>query len=54
MEQKPHQTLAAPGLLEPETIQLLQDNPGQISLLDALIYNTRKRIIKLGGDPDKA
>jgi len=52
MEQILH-PLAKAGNLEAETIQLLQNNPDRIPLLDALIYNTRMRIRKLGGDPDK-
>lgn len=52
MEQKLY-PLAQPGCMEQETIDFLQANPGQISLLEALLHHLRIRIIKLGGNPDQ-
>lgn len=43
--------LAEPGQLEPETIAMLHENPGEISLAEALSFNADIMIRKLGLDP---
>ncbi|PLX25716.1 hypothetical protein C0580_01915 [Candidatus Parcubacteria bacterium] len=51
MEQ-PLLPLAKPGQLEPETIAMLHENPGEISLAEALSFNADIMLRKMGLDPE--
>lgn len=44
--------LAEPGQLEPETIAMLHENPGEISLAEALSFNADIMLRKMGFDPE--